>query len=338
MSHGSAHCHKSLRPGSPLIWKYKKLHEAMPDRLRVLITLLLLCVPSYANAQFVVYREFFFTGQPPDVYFDSLGMKRSHGIYENEVTGGQPPVKESLMRSTAHTAMELPSQQEYLKWYDIEYLSTDVERVGREQAKQNADTLAKYIGWAKSQEPRLQVGIYSMTPVADIYISSRYELRKAWNDVTQSLADSLNFLCPSLYLYYPEDRIRYASYAPLLVGEAKRLGRGKNVFPFIAPGYHPAGSLAHAYASKEVWGNVLKTIKNSGADGCVIFAGKGAMGGQYGDWAQADTSGWWAATKAFLDSLRHDNGASLSSPTSPADIPGQPDKIKSGRKHPFLPP
>ena len=256
-----------------------------------------------AQKPFTVYREFFFTGQPPDSYFDSLGMKRSHGIYESEVTGGQPPVKEEFMRSTARAVTPLPSARECIIWYDIEYLSTDVEQVGITQAQKNADTLAKFITWAKTEEPKLKVGVYSLTPVADIYIVSRFDLRKKWNDATKRLADAVDFLCPSLYLYYPEGQIPYAKYALPQVKEAQRLGKGKKIFPFISPGYHPAGSLADSYASREVWSNVLKTVKKSGADGCIIFAGKGAMGGQYGEWARADTSGWWQATKDFMRTL-----------------------------------
>ena len=275
----------------------------MINRPAFLIVALFLCATSFAQKQFVVYREFFFTGQPPDSYFDSLGMKRSHGIYESEVTGGQPPVKEQLMRATAQQAESLSTTHGCLIWYDIEYLSTDVERVGTTQARRNADTLAKFIAWAKRQQPKLKVGVYSLTPVADIYIQSRSDLRKKWNDETRPLANAVDFLCPSVYLYYPEGQIPYARYALPMVKEAKRLARGKKIFPFIAPGYHPSGSLADTYASKETWSNVLKTVKASGANGCIIFAGKGAMGGQYGNWAQVDTSGWWQATKDFMRSL-----------------------------------
>ena len=299
-----------------------------------ILTAFLLLPGRPVNAQFVVFREFFFTGQPPEAYFDSLGMKRSDGDYEDEVTGGQPPVKEVFMRLTARALMALPRDRQYIKWYDIEYLNTDVERVGRAQAKMNSDTLAKYIGWAKNQEPDLEVGIYSMTPVADIYISSRLELRQSWNDLTQSLADAVDFLCPSIYLYYPESRVPFARYAPLMVAEAKRLAKGKKVYAFVAPGYHPAGSLAHTYASKEIWSNVLSTIRNSDADGCVIFAGRGAMGNQYGDWARADTSGWWAATMAFMDSLS--SGAFLrEEPRGPSP---EPKIVTPKKKRPFLPP
>ena len=87
-------------------------------------------------------------------------------------------------------------------WFDIEYLSTDEFLVGRTQAVANAESLAKYIGWAKDAEPALQVGLYSTIPVADPYMTTHLAQRRAANDAIQFLADTLDYLCPSIYLYY----------------------------------------------------------------------------------------------------------------------------------------
>lgn len=278
-------------------------------RLIFFAIMCLLLAGPIVQAQFLPYHEFRFKKQPSSAHFDSLGLRPSHGVYEHEVTGGSPPVKESLMRARARSTFQQRVLHENRMWFDIEYLITDELRVGRDQAVANAETLAKYIGWAKDAEPRLQVGLYSMIPVTDLYISTRLSQRQAANDAIQLLADKLDFICPSTYLFYSEQTKPYASYAVPMVAEAKRLAKGKKVIAFVAPGYHPSGEYPHQYASYDVWKNVLHVIKDSAkADGFMLFAGLNALGEQYSDWASVDTSGWWRATKEFLASLRLDKG------------------------------
>ena len=264
---------------------------------------LLLLLASQAQSQFVVYREFFFTGQPSATYFDGLGFKASHGVYEAEVTGGTASVQQSRMISTAQATQTNYSLYQNRMWYDIEYLDTRAQIVGDAKAHANAIELAKFIGWAKKAAPRLDIGLFAMVPVTDLWISGRLSTVQQWNNLLQVLADTLDFLSPAVYLYYSETKKPYSSYAGATIQEAKRLAKGKKVFAFVAPGYHPAGDFDNQYASYSVWMNVLNTIKNSGADGMFIFAGRGAMGSQYYDWARIDTSGWWRATKDFMKSL-----------------------------------
>ena len=286
--------------------------------IRVTIALLLFLAGSAAQAQFTVYREFLFSGQPSEAYFDGLGMKRSHGVYEAEVTGGTASVKQNLMVSTAQRTASNYQLYQSRMWYDIEYLSCDSFNVGRAQAIANADTLAKYIHWAKQAAPALQIGMYSIVPVADPYIFTHLAQRQSANNLIQRLADSLDYLCPSLYLFYSESTLPYANYAVPMVQEARRMAKGKKVFAFVAPGYHDAGDHDGQYASKAVWANVLNTLKNSGADGIIIFAGKGAMGSQPYNWSYIDTCGWWQATKEFLAA---ESGTITPPPPSPPAAP-----------------
>ena len=273
-------------------------------RKLVFTFLLFVMTASIADAQFIVYRELFFTGQPSGAYFDSLGFRRSDGIYQGEVTTNGTVV-ESKMRSTAQAATQLQLFENRV-WYDIEYLDCRAQYVGDATAHANALQLAKFIGWAKAAAPSLQIGLYEIVPVTDLWMAGRLSQTQHWNDQLQVLADTLDFLCPSIYLYYPESKMAYSYYAGPLVTEAKRLAKGKKVFAFVAPGYHPAGDLPGQYASYSVFKNVLNVIKNSGADGMIVFAGRGAMGGQYGEWSRADTSGWWRAMKEFMQSLQGD--------------------------------
>ena len=267
---------------------------------RFTIALLLFCLGSVAQAQFIVYREFFFSGQPAESYFDGLGMKRGHVVYEAEVTGGTPPLKQNLMISTAKNTAANFQTYENRMWFDFEYLNCDSFVVGKTKAIANADTLAKYIHYAKQAAPSMQIGLYSTAPPRDLYIWYWLGQRQSADNLIQQLADSLDFLTPSCYLFYSEATLPFAKYAVAMVQEAKRMAKGKKVFAYIAPGYHDAGSFPNQYASKAVWANVLNVIKNSGADGMTIFAGKGAMGTQPYNWSYIDTCGWWQATKEFL--------------------------------------
>jgi hypothetical protein len=291
---------------------------------RFTLALLLFCLGSVAQSQIMVYREFFFSGQPADSYFDGLGMKRGHVVYEAEVTGGTPPLKKNLMISTAQrTASTFPTYENRM-WYDFEYLSCDSFAVGKTKAIANAETLATYIRYAKQAAPTLQVGLYSVVPPRDIYIWAHLAQRQSADNLVQSLADVLDFLTPSCYLFYSEATIPFIKYAVPMVQEAKRMAKGKKVIAFIAPGYHDAGAFPNQYASKAVWANVLNVIKNSGADGMTIFAGKGAMGSQPYNWSYIDTCGWWQATKEFLAA---NTGAPPPPPPPPPTTIGTPTVI-----------
>jgi hypothetical protein len=268
---------------------------------RALICLLLL--PCVALAQeFIVLQEFFFTAQPPDNYFERLGIKIDHMVYEGEIRGNNGTANESLVRHAARLAAKRPLYRNMVQ-YDIEYLETDYRIVGRSQAYANAQALARIIGWAKNEQPRHKVGLYSQVPITDLYAYSSPFKKARWQDgntLLQPLADSLDYLCPSIYCYY-DDSTQYAGYARAIVSEAKRLAKGKKVYPFISPQYHPSGDHVGQFVSKEYFASVLKTIKDSGADGVILWGGSKAMSSTAHSWNP--NAGWWQATEEFMGSL-----------------------------------
>jgi hypothetical protein len=267
---------------------------------RTLIFLLLL--PCVALAQeFIVMQEFFFVAQPPDNYFERLGIKTDHMIYEGEIRGANGSAKESLIRQAARLAAKRPLFRNMVQ-LDIEYLETDYRIVGRSQAVANAQALARFIGWAKNEHPGLKVGLYSQVPITDLYAHSSPFKKARWqegNTVLQPLADTLDYLCPSIYCYY-DDTTQYAGYARAIVSEAKRLAKGKKVYPFVSPQYHPSGDHVDKFVSKAYFARVLKTIKDSGADGCILWGGSKAMSSKVHSWDP--NAGWWQATMEFMAS------------------------------------
>jgi hypothetical protein len=263
------------------------------------IWIFLLIWPINASAQgFTVLQEFFFLSQPPDSYFESLGIKSDYVVYGSWV---DDPPKETLVRSTARVAAQQPLYDRMMQ-YDIECWETDYRMVGRAQAEFSAVLYAQAIRWAKDEEPTLKVGLYSQVPVTDIYAYTSFPLLAAWqagNDLLQPLADVLDYLCPGAYCYY-NDTTQYAGYGTAMVVEAKRLAKGKKVFPYVSPQFHPSSPHHDQFVSKEYFAKVLRTIKEAGADGVIIWGGNLAMGETESAWDPS--AGWWQAVKEFMAS------------------------------------
>lgn len=76
----------------------------------------------------------------------------------------------------------------------------------------------------------------------------REQANAEWRKLNDSnyadlLGDKLSFLCPSLYAFYKPGHAAFGSWANCASGmirEAERLGKGKPVYPFLWPMYHPS--------------------------------------------------------------------------------------------------
>jgi hypothetical protein len=281
------------------------------------IWVLLLLWPALVSAQeFTVFQEFFYQSQPADSYFDGYGLKSNYVVYGSWV--GVPPA-ESLVRSTASAAARQPLYNGTMQ-YDVECWETDNRIVGDLQARANAQLYAQVIGWAKNQEPTLKVGLYSQVPVTDLYAHtspSTLAALQRGGDLLQPLADVLDYLCPSAYCYY-DDSTQYAGYGKAMVVEAKRLAKGKKVYPYVSPQYHPAGDHPDQFVSKAYFSKVLRTIKDAGADGVIIWGGNLAMGTTKSTWDP--NAGWWQAVKEFMAANTSKTGVASDKVYGPASF------------------
>ena len=100
--------------------------------------------------------------------------------------------------------------------------------------------------------------------------------QNAWYNLNDSYAPLLalvDFICPSLYTYYP-DQAGWMQYALENISEAKRTAPGKPVYPFIMPEYDPSASngLAGTYVGDPYWRMQLSTIRAL-ADGVIVWGG-----------------------------------------------------------------
>ena len=103
-------------------------------------------------------------------------------------------------------------------------------------------------------------------------------------------------LYPSLYTA-TTDPAEWLAIARRTISQAKRIGRGKPVRPFIWPQYHDVmrSPLAGTYIDYDYWMLQLTTIREAGAAGIVFW------GGYKTKWD--DTQDWWRATLDFIASM-----------------------------------
>lgn len=125
--------------------------------------------------------------------------------------------------------------------------------------------------------------------------------RAAWrkeNDRVQPLADRVDVLFPSLYAS-DGDVESWARRAIGTLQEAKRMARGKPVYPFLWPQYEGAKNpLGLQYMPKSQWAQELEIVGQH-ADGMVIWGGIGLPGSKEAPrWDEAYP--WWQATLEFL--------------------------------------
>lgn len=165
------------------------------------------------------------------------------------------------------------------------------------------DSISKYatlIQWFKEAAPSVRVGYYGVAPLRDYWKSiqpmdsPQYIAWQKSNDRVASIAQLADILFPSVYTFY-EDQDAWSKYAIQQIREARRYDRGKPVYVFLWPQYHPANkNLAGTYLASDYWRMELE-IARKYADGVVIW------GGYTETWDE--TAPWWLETKKFLQRI-----------------------------------
>jgi hypothetical protein len=280
-----------------------------------------LLAPSVALGQeFLVLGELFYQNQPAESYFEGYGIKTDKIVYQAAL--GCPP-EQGLTEAAANNALGTSYQgivqldQECWQTWSVELRtwvdSLDARQVGGSIAREKTLKMCEGLRWFKNKQPTLKVGYYSDPPLFDTtaYLNAtHFAAWKAADDILQPLADSMNYLCPSVYMYRP-DTTSYIGYATALITEAKRMAKGKPIYAFVSPHYIGGDSAGHD-VSYNYFASILRAIKNAGADGVVIFAGTYPT---FGNHAWDSSAGWWTATKEFLASQ---NMGNLSIPAPPS--------------------
>jgi Hyaluronidase len=166
---------------------------------------------------------------------------------------------------------------------------------------------ATLVDWVRSEGYAGPIGYYGLPPIRDYWRAIRpaeSAAHRQWrdeNDRWQPLVTRVDYLFPSLYTFY-DDPDTWATYAIENIAEARRLARGKPVYPFLWPQYHNSNrNLAYRFLPAHVWRRQLEMVAEH-ADGIVLWGGSDEQGRGVGVWNP--TSPWWVATLDFLTANR----------------------------------
>src|SRR5439155_7650989 len=193
--------------------------------------------------KFGLYDALFFTGKPD---LASYGFKRSRIVYESELW---PPKRsatpnEAAVRSKANAVMAEGVTAAVPVMLDVEQYSVDIRldasHINPETSTVDANILKleQIIGWFKDEAPTLEVGFYGVAPVSGPPSMGVNNTEPAMCKVASSylipFVTHVDALYPSLYTSYT-DPAKWVSVAQRDISEAKRIGAGKPVRPFIWP-------------------------------------------------------------------------------------------------------
>jgi hypothetical protein len=258
---------------------------------------------------FDLYDSLLFIGKPE---LSRYGLKRARTVYENELW---PPKRsaipnETAVRSKARAVLAEGVTAAVPVILDVEQYSVDVRldisHINPDTSSVDANILKleQIIGWFKNEAPTLQVGFYDVAaPVGGLPVTGQHPANDAelaiWKTASSYLIPFITHvdaLYPSLYTFYT-DQAKWVALAQRYVAEAKRIGPGKPVRPFIWPQYHDVmrSPLAGTYIDYDYWMLQLTTIRDAGASGIIFW------GGYQAPWDE--TQGWWHATLDFIATM-----------------------------------
>jgi hypothetical protein len=291
----------------------------MSTKRLILVTVVLVhffCIgrPATGARAFEVFDGTSYAGKPD---MSAHGLKPVYIIYAGSFwPGGKQmhrlPLKETVLKMATEA-----DRRGVLTVLDIE--QWPLSRVTPSQAELNLSMYRTILEWFRDGAPRLQVGYYGHMPMGDYWRAIRGPADrgyKAWqqeNDRTESLAQNVDALFPSLYTAKP-DQEGWVKVAVENIKEARRLGKGKPVYVFLWPLYdnNPATekNMIHTYIGSAFWTLQLETAK-AHADGAIIWGGWDFQKDRSMIWDE--NAPWWKDTKKFMKSL---DPSAPSAPTS----------------------
>jgi len=159
------------------------------------------------------------------------------------------------------------------------------------------------IQWMRDGGFTAPLAFYGSLPLRDYWralkgpSSAGYKAWQAENDALKPIVPLVTALYPSLYTFYPDPQ-GWAKYAQANIAEARRMGGGRPVYPFIWPQYHNSNKrLGYQYIDGNFWSLQLRTLY-AHADGLVLWGGWDFANNRHAPWDE--NAAWWQATKQFL--------------------------------------
>lgn len=270
--------------------------------------------------EFTLFERVYTSGRPTDLY--QMGLNPIQLLGPNLLWDPGESFDEPNIARIQATAAALDSRQ--LVVVDIEHwpiVGTDAE------VNETIRKLALVVDTIRDTNPDLKIGIYSIPPVRNYWTPVVYDNGtpefKLWEDQNAKLlplADHVDFVAPSLYVFYPDyaldgtsipaERDRWVEYATENLLQSRQYG--KPIIPWIWTQYHGGGGSPdpdspdyrywmYELIGEEFWDIILNTVYEY-ADGAVVFDPSTLV--QTGDpiprpWS--DDYEWWIQTEGLLD-------------------------------------
>lgn len=182
---------------------------------------------------------------------------------------------------------------------DIERWHVDANAADEEVVRA-IDKLVEIIGWARAAAPNVELGYYSLAPMAAsswAVAPAGSKDNLAWrrvNDRVRRLAEAVDIIFPYLYTYQnnPED---WQAQAIGNIAEARRYG--KPVYVFLWPQYTERNKeLGYTFVPTEFWQRQL-SVACQHADGVVIWGGWDPPNKRRASWDE--NARWWRDVRQF---------------------------------------
>ena len=253
---------------------------------------------SFSASAFTVYDGLLFVKKPD---LTQYGLKKNQTFYESDLFPldqySQP--NEAAVRAAARRLVDSGYPFDEPVQLNVEFWEWDTHWATDAVAADAMNKLIQIIRWFKNEAPQYtKVGYYAAGPNRQYWpaqnpaASSPASVKwQGSNDFLAPLIAEKGALYPSLYTFY-KDRDGWVKYAKANIAEAKRIGGGRPIYPFIWPRYHEGGDVGQIYIDYDFWKLQLQTVKEAGADGVIIW------GGYREQWTGAWP--WWQATRDFL--------------------------------------
>ena len=238
-----------------------------------------------------------FDGKPQDL--SGCGFKPIRMVYSGELWRDRDWDKPDLDFIEEKLIPKLQSEGADRVVLDVEHWEAD-----------EVDMPVSILEHIRKRLPGVRLGYYSLVPVRDYWaFQPGKEGRKiAYGQQTQKwqkLADAVDDLYPSLYVFY-DDNDGWMRMADGVLAAGKAIG--KPMYPFLWPQYHDQGKKKRLQLiDGDFWLQQLDKVKDSGCDGLVLW-GSLAPGGRTPEGKIArmpwdPSSPWWLQTQAFAKSL-----------------------------------
>jgi hypothetical protein len=248
-----------------------------------------------AGSCFHVYDATLFTNKPN---LAAQGIQHITLVEPMRWWKGVPDNDDALRDATKTNTLPLLQSQEPV------LIDLELPLAGNTPAiAQNQRRYVQVIDWMRAAGYNKPLSFYASLPLRDYWRALQgpgkapYQAWQRENDALQPIVAKVDALYPSLYTFYqkPDDWVRYAQAN---IAEARRIGRGRPVYPFLWPQYHDsAGALAHHEIEADYWLRQLRAMRDN-ADGLVLWGGYDFEHKQRAQWNE--NAGWWQATRQFL--------------------------------------